>query len=111
MEDRAAAVAEAVGVLGDGEVLAIPTPYGEVHIDRLELRESDGASYVDVWLAGATASGEANYRIVNPPLLVPDPNGEIVGGNGERFRRAPAAAVATVIGSLGGARAHRKGRR
>jgi hypothetical protein len=108
--ERAQAVAEAVGDLGPDEVLAVPTPHGDVHIDRLEVREDNGVSYVDVWLAGNTESGEANYRIVNPPLLVPDPAGDIVTGAG-RMRRDPAAAVATVIASLGGARANRKDRR
>jgi hypothetical protein len=51
-----------------------------------------------------------NYRIVNPPTLVEDPAGDVIGGDGRRYRHDPLAAVAEVIGSLGGARG-RKGMR
>ena len=77
---------------------AYPTPYGEVRIRSMEFHED----LVEVWLEGETAGGDAHFRIVNPPLLVEDPNGDVILANG-RFRRDPVAAITYVIGSMGGA--------
>lgn len=107
---RARRVREAIGDLAPEETLAVPTPRGTVHIDRAEVVEDGVRSYVDVWLTGSTENGERNYRIVNPPLLVPDPTGEHIGADGQRYRYDPAAAVAQVIADFGGARSDKKGR-
>lgn len=104
MIDRAETLREAIEANGDGAG-AYPTPYGEVNIRRISF---DG-DMVEVFLADGTESGEAHYRIVNPPLLVPDPNGERLTADGPH-RFDPIAALTYVIGSLGGA-TKPKGRR
>jgi hypothetical protein len=90
---RARMVKDAIG----DEPVSVQTPYGEVHIERAEVVADGPRSYVDVFLAGSN-SGETNYRIVNPPTLIP-------GG-----KLDPLTAIACVIGSLGGAQSP-KGRR
>jgi hypothetical protein len=104
MTDRTDALAEALAERNGGAG-AYPTPDGEVVIERVEIR----GDTVDVFLAGATEGGDPHFRIVNPPLLVPDPLGDILTVDGPH-RRDPVAAIAYVIASLGGA-TKPKGRR
>lgn len=99
-EDLAAALAERNGGVGSHM-----TPYGEVRI-RSAIVEGNT---VEVHLEDGTEGGDPHFRIVNPPLLVEDPAGDVLTGNGT-FRLDPVAALANVIGSLGGA-IKRKGRR
>lgn len=104
MIDRAATLAEALAERNGGAG-AHPTPYGEVRIASAVVTDDT----VEVWLEGDTTGGEPHFRIVNPPLLVEDAAGDVLLAHG-RFRHDPVAALAYVIGSLGGA-VKRKGRR
>lgn len=104
MIDRGATLAEALAERNGGAG-AHATPNGEVRI-RSAVVTGDT---VEVWLEGETIGGEPHFRIVNPPLLVEDANGDVLLGQG-RFRLDPVAALAYVIGSLGGG-IKRKGRR
>lgn len=104
MIDRAGALREALDAAGGGAG-AYPTPYGEVRISRVEF----SGDTVDVFLEGATEGGDPHFRIVNPPLLIEDPNGDRLTADGPH-RFDPIAALAYVIGSLGGA-VKQKGRR
>lgn len=99
-EELAAALAERNGGAG-----AHLTSYGEV---RIRSAVVDGNT-VEVFLEDGSEGGDPHFRIVNPPLLVEDPNGDVLNAAG-RFRLDPVAALAYVIGSLGGA-VKRKGRR
>lgn len=104
MTDRAEALAEALEAAGGGAG-AYATPSGEVRIRYVSV---DGDT-VDVMLEGESAGDDPHFRIVNPPLLVPDPHGDILTANGPH-RRDPVMAIAHVIASLGGA-TKPKGRR
>ncbi len=104
MIDRAGTLAEALAGQNGGAG-AHATPDGEVRI-RSAVVTGDT---VEVWLEGETNGGDPHFRIVNPPLLVEDANGDVLLAHG-RFRHDPVAALAYVIGSLGGA-TKRKGRR
>jgi hypothetical protein len=111
VERRARAIRTDVGDLAPDEILAVPTEFGTVNISSVHTVIDGGRSHVEVSLAGTTEGGDPNFVIVNPPTLVEDPNGDVIRGDGKRFRRDPAAALATVIASLGGAQSNRKGRR
>ncbi len=91
------------------EARTVATERGTVDIERLEFHEDGGRSHVDVWVAGLTPTEEPHYRIVNPPLLVPDVSGEHVIGD-EHFREDPIGAIALVVATLGGARQERRRR-
>lgn len=104
MNDRADALAEALEAAGGGAG-AYATPDGEVRIRSAKV----SGDTVEVWLEGESAGGDPHFRIVNPPLLVPDPLGDIPTANGPH-RRDPVTAIAYVIASLGGA-TKPKGRR
>jgi hypothetical protein len=95
--DRAERVARAWGGRTD------PLTIGGVTIVSVQLgRQSDGQSYVDV-VADRPASGDPLFRIINPPLLVADPAGEIEHG-GRRYREDPLGALAETLALFGGAR-------
>lgn len=98
MTDRAATLAEALEAAGGGAG-AYLTPYGEVRIHSVKV---DG-DIVEVFLEGATEGGDPHFRVINPPLLVPDPDGDRLTVDGPH-RLDPVAALVNVIGSLGGAR-------
>lgn len=74
------------------------------------VEESDGVPCVHVWTG--VKEGKAQYRIVNPPLLVEDPNGNVeiqmMGPGGRtstrRFMEDPVRAVAEGIAVSRGAR-------
>lgn len=84
------------------------TPYGEVVLEYLEkVDDSTGLAYLEVWVGGETISGDPHFRVVNPPLLVRDPEGD-VEVRGELHREDPLAALAEVIGASGGALATRR---
>lgn len=87
---------------------AIATSHGMVRIADIAL---DGEGTVSIRLAGQPSGTEGHYRVVNPPLLVSDPTGDVVTANNRRYRRDPLAAVAEVIGGLGAAAARRRRRR
>lgn len=92
---------------GQGGRYVTRTPSGEVVLESLELVDSDGLRYLEVWAGGQTEGGDPHFRVVNPPLLVPDPDGDVVV-RGEHFREDPLAALAEVIGANGGALARRR---
>lgn len=88
-------------------VASFATRDGSTHIGHIEIKhDQDGPLGVEVWLG--PKSGEPNFFLVNPPLMVPDPTGSEIltstdPGTGrqivERFRVDPLQAVAEVIGS------------
>lgn len=82
------------------------TSAGDVHIDRVTYHCEDGVDWVEVWTAGDTAGGDPHFRVVNPPILVADPAGDVHIGTG-RFRRDPLAALAEAVAAAGGARSSR----
>jgi len=85
------------------------TRYGEVQIGTVTVvTDAEGLDRIEVWLRGATQSGDPHFRIYNPPLLAEDATGP-VEVNGRRYREDPVTAVAEVIARHGGAR--KKGRR
>lgn len=107
---RAVQRAHRAANLQPGDTLAVQAYGGrEVHIEGLSIVEKGQQSYVDVRLSGSTEGGDPNFRIVNPPTLVPDPLGDIVV-NGATFREDPISAIAHVIAQNGGASGRRKGR-
>ncbi len=83
----------------------------DVVISRLDYGETDDVSYVDVYADGATVGGDPHFRIINPPMLVEDPTGDIVvtgkSPNGKpmtrTFREDPLGAIAEAIAGQGGA--------
>lgn len=88
----------------------IQTPHGAVVLERVQCRtDASGLTYLDVTLGGEVAGGDVHFRVVNPPTLVRDPEGDVVA-HGERWREDPLAALAEAIGSNGGAQAARKRR-
>lgn len=102
-EERCAAVLEAISA-PEYEPGPVVTQAGTV--DLLSVSVADGCVCVTV---GDPAGGDPDFRIYNPPTLVPDPNGE-VDRDGVRYRVDPVAAVAYAIALNGGARRDR-GRR
>lgn len=93
---------------GQGGQYVTRTPHGEVILEALEkVDEGTGLAYLEVWTGGATEVGDPHFRVVNPPLLVKDPEGD-VEVRGERYREDPLAALAEVIGANGGAVATRR---
>ncbi|WP_433242502.1 hypothetical protein [Actinomadura nitritigenes] len=106
-EDRAQAVADAwadhPGRNTEG-CLTITVPgRGETTIGDIQAGAVDGIACVDVWTG--PADGPPQFRIVNPPLLVPDGQGPLYlpgpGDTTSRYRLDPVAAVADAI-NLGG---------
>jgi hypothetical protein len=82
---------------------------GRVTLERVEVSQDGDLTTLDVWVGGETENGDPHFRVVNPPLLVEDPSGDVTI-NGRRFRRDPLAALAEAIGQNGGAQSGR-GRR
>ncbi len=95
-------VAEARRKIKKGEVYARRTRRGEVNIARVELIDTPEAVGVEVWLAGATESGDPHFRIFSPPTLVADPEGDVVLEGRGRYREDPLAAIAEVVAVHGG---------
>lgn len=96
----------------DGGPRVVRTPYGEVALAGVEKRTDpdSGVDFLEVRLAGQPEGGDPHFRVVNPPLLVPDPGGP-VELRGTRWREDPLAALAEAIGRNGGAMATRRRRR
>lgn len=101
-QERCAAVEQAWSETGPGPVV---TANGVV--DLLSLDVADGVVSVTV---GDPSGGDPYFRIINPPTLVPDPDGPIERVDGTRWRSDPLCAVAHAIAINGGAR-RSKGRR
>jgi len=100
---RVAAVQAAADVvLEGGQVYAVATREGEVHIREVTSHADGSAWWVEIHLHGNTVGGDPHFRIFNPPLLAADPAGP-VEINGQCFREDPIAAVAQVVAGLGGA--------
>jgi hypothetical protein len=105
--DRARAVVDAYAAAGC--LAVVQTRHGVVRIAAVTLESEDGYPYVGVRLH-PDPGRECDYRIFNPPLLVTDPDGDIITPGG-RYRRDPVLAVAEVIGSLGAGATSRRRRR
>ncbi len=86
--------------------LTFSTPNGDVELIQVEYKDDGEVGWVDV-LVDSPVSGDPSYHVVNPPLYVEDPAGDVVIGN-FRYREDPLAALAYSIASQGGSR---KGRR
>lgn len=83
--------------------MTVQTSRGDVVLEDVAYRwdpESEVA-YLEVTVGGP-AGGDPHYRVVNPPQLVEDPDGD-VELRGRRWRVDPLAALAEVIGRNGGA--------
>jgi hypothetical protein len=86
------------------EGMAAMTRFGEVQFASIKkATDAEGAELVEVYLQGETVTGEAHFRIYNPPLLTEDPTGPIEIG-GRHYREDPVAAIAEVIARTGGAK-------
>ena len=105
--DRARAVVDAYAAVESPAV--VQTRHGVVRIAAVTLESADGHPYVGVRLH-PDPDRECDYRILNPPLLVTDPGGDIVTPGG-RYRYDPVLAVAEIIGGLGAGATSRRRRR
>lgn len=77
-----------------------------VRIERIDLftpEDPKGYKGNAVKITTSTLSDDPVLVIVDPPLYVPDPNGDTVVGD-QKFRRDPLAAMAGVIRMVGGSR-------
>lgn len=85
--------------------ITVATPDGDVDLVSVEYKTDPetGIGYVEVMVDSPT-SQDPSYRIVNPPTYVEDPMGEVVLGDGKRYRDDPVAALAHTIAMNGGAR-------
>ena len=93
------------GKKGNRRTLAVSTRKGAIEVARMELVEYVGVPTLEVYLANA--EGDPHYRILNPPVYVEDPRGDVElpfrQKEGEeptstrRYRRDPLAAVLEVI--------------
>lgn len=86
------------------DALVLRTRGGEVVVSAIKVGELNGVPVVEVWLNGATESGETHFRIINPPTLVRDPSGPIKREDGRTFREDPLAALAEIVAGNGGRR-------
>lgn len=83
-------------------VVAFATPHGEATIGDIQYFSSpDGLDGVEVW-TGPNEGGAPTYRLINPPLMVADPLGNVIlpveGTNRvKRFRVDPLRAIAEFI--------------
>lgn len=85
-----------------GGPLAVDTKHGRVDIEAITGGEDkNGASWVDVHLAGTPDGGDPHFRIFNPPTLASDPAGTVLV-DGRSYREDPVAAIAEVIAANGG---------
>lgn len=97
-DERASAVLDAFGDMGEAEVRGFDTSGGPVSITNVVA--GDGSNVVVVSVTSGIYSQEV--VIVNPPVYFPDPDGD-TEVNGTMFRYDPAAAVAEAIGMHAGA--------
>lgn len=84
----------------------VSTPSGEVELLDVAYDEDEKVGWVDV-LVGQPGNDDPHFRVVNPPIYVEDPNGDIYL-SGMRFREDPLAALAQTIAMNGGARKERR---
>lgn len=81
---------------GDDQ-FATATRWGEVQIQSVEqVTDENGVDVVEVFLKGQTMSGDPHYRIINPPMMVRDPDGSM--------HEDPILALAETLARFGGAR-------
>jgi hypothetical protein len=101
-DDRIALVAAAL--IGVTFPLVVSTRYGSVSIADMRIVDGPGnsPSWVDVTCQGEVVGGDQHFRIFNPPTLVEDPNGEIIGSDGTRYRQDPILAVVESVATNGG---------
>lgn len=87
-----------------GGQFAVATPHGNVNFERIATAtDAEGVEYLEIYLAGDTESGDPHFRIYNPPTAVDDPNGTIIGRDGQRrLRQDPLLAVALAVAGRGG---------
>lgn len=93
---------EATQDVPEGEPVRVDTSSGVVCLVAVEQGGDTTARWVDVTVDDPS-SGDPLFRVINPPTLVPDPDGDVTIGD-ERYRHDPVRALATVIGTAGGAR-------
>lgn len=95
-------------------VASFQTRNGQAQIGGIRHHhEPDGLDSVDVWL-GPESEGPPAFRLINPPILVPDATGSEILTEYDpmrkvnvvrRFRVDPLQAIAEVIASKGGEKA------
>jgi hypothetical protein len=78
--------------------LTVTTRFGSIRLAKVEYAALGGRSWVDVWVGNPSDSAPA-YRVVNPPILMETPRGEIARGN-RRYTEDPLGALAEVIGGM-----------
>jgi hypothetical protein len=99
--------ADAVSDAFDGNPTTVATPDGDVAITSI-VSDNDGTvGWVDV-LVDSPINDDRNFRVVNPPMYVEDPQGDVVLGDGRRYREDPLAALAHTIAMHGGSRGKRR---
>lgn len=96
---RARAVVEAVQAAPESPFRGVLLEYGGVahHVEWVRPEQVDGAqAAVRIRPMGGSPDGQADVVVVNPPLLVRDPQGLIVL-DGVAYREDPMAALAEVL--------------
>lgn len=97
-------------IYGSGTV-TMSTRVGEVVIqDVVGETLPDGTPCIRVLIQGHTESGETDFRIINPPSLVADPNGDVIITDSRpgstmqprKYREDSMAAIAEVVALYGG---------
>lgn len=95
LKDKAKKVLDAIEAKHGDEPFAEATRFGTVQVERVgQVTNSEGATYVEVFLRGDTVSTESHFRIWNPPINVKNPDGTL--------REDPVLALAEVIAQEGG---------
>lgn len=102
---RAARLQQAVNALTFP--LAIDTRFGPVSFGTIEFQtDVQGQDYAEVYLNGQNENNDPHFRVWNPPLLVPDPLGDIgveeANGTITTYREDPVMALAEALALRGG---------
>lgn len=85
----------------------VSTKLGDVQFYSIVEQNQGSTYYLDIQLGSETQGGDPHFRVINPPVLVEDPEGtdhteEIPGRGPVTYRRDPLGAVAHVIAEAGG---------
>lgn len=106
-QSRVDAMLAAVPEIDPADPLMVQAPSGMVAFSAIR-RGSDGDQEWVEAVVGDPSCGDPSFRVINPPALVPDPDGDVEVA-GLRYRYDPLASLAEVIASNGGSLV-RKGR-
>src|SRR5215211_6603584 len=87
--------------------LSMETRFGPVSFGSITTQtDAQGQDYVEVYLNGQNENDDPHFRVWNPPLLVPDPEGDIgieeANGTVTLYREDPVMALAEALALRGG---------